>query len=163
MTGNADLLDGKRVSLLWAGPERAAEITRVHAKVFLPAWDEASILKILDHPAATSFVATLGGPTDVIGFIIGQIAADESEILTIGVDPERQRHGVGKLLVQGLMRAVQRAEVRRMFLDVATDNMPALTLYSKMGFVPAGVRTAYYQRPGAPPVDAVTMARTVTI
>jgi hypothetical protein len=30
MTGNDDLLDGKRVSLLWAGPERAADIARVH-------------------------------------------------------------------------------------------------------------------------------------
>ena len=45
----------------------------------------------------------------LIGFIIGQFAADESEILTIGVAPEFQRHGVGKMLVEGLVRAVQRA------------------------------------------------------
>ncbi len=163
MTAAANLIDGKRVSLLWAGPERAGSIAAVHAKLFNPPWDEANVRGLLDHPAATSFVATLGSPNDVVGFIIGQIAADESEILTIGVAPECQRHGVGKMLVEGLVRAVQRAEVRRMFLDVATDNAAALHLYSKMGFTPSGVRKGYYARPGAAAVDAVTMARTLTI
>lgn len=163
MTGNTDVWGGKRVSLLWAGPERAAAIAGVHAKLFNPAWDEANVRALLDHPAATSFIATLGSPNDVIGFIIGQFAADESEILTIGVAPEYQRYGVGKMLVEGLARAVQRAEVRRMFLDVATDNTAALHLYSKLGFSPSGVRKGYYVRPGSAAVDAVTMARTLTI
>jgi ribosomal-protein-alanine N-acetyltransferase len=163
MSGNSDVWEGKRVSLLWAGPERAAAIAGVHAKLFNPAWDEANVRGLLDHPAATSFIATLGSPNDVIGFIIGQFAADESEILTIGVAPDFQRHGVGKMLVEGLVRAVQRAEVRRMFLDVATDNTAALHLYSKMGFTPSGVRKDYYIRAGSAPVDAVTMSRTLTI
>ncbi len=162
MTAAAREIDGKRVSLLWAGPERASGIAAVHAKLFNPPWDEANVRGLLDHPAATSFVATLGSPNDVIGFIIGQIAADESEILSIGVDPAHQKHGVGRLLVEGLVRAVQRAEVRRMYLDVATDNTAALHLYSKTGFTPAGVRKGYYARPGATAVDAVTMARALT-
>lgn len=162
MTGSAGIIDGKRVSLLWAGSDRAADISRIHAKIFTPAWDEKAVHGLLDHPAATAFVATLAVPSDVIGFIIGQIAADESEILTIGVDPAHRRHGVGKLLVEGLLRAVARAEVRRVFLEVATDNAAALHLYSKIGFVPSGVRKDYYARPGSPPVDAVTMARNLT-
>jgi hypothetical protein len=32
-----------------------------------------------------------------------------------------------------------------------------------MGFTPSGVRKGYYARPGAAAVDAVTMARTLTI
>jgi ribosomal-protein-alanine N-acetyltransferase len=162
MTSSANIIDGKRVSLLWAGPERAADIAALHAKIFSPAWDTKAVHGLLDHPAATAFVATLAVPSEVIGFIIGQIAADESEILTIGVDPAHRKRGVGKLLVEGLVRAVGRAEVRRVFLEVATDNSAALHLYSKMGFVPAGVRKGYYTRPGSPPVDAVTMARTLT-
>jgi ribosomal-protein-alanine N-acetyltransferase len=155
-------IDGKRVSLLWAGPDRAPDIAQVHAKLFTPAWDEKALHALLDHPAATSFVATLATPSQVIGFIIGQIAADESEILTIGVDPAHQKRGIGKLLVEGLLRAVRRAEVRRVFLEVATDNSAALNLYSKQGFVPSGVRKAYYARPGKEAIDAVTMARNLT-
>jgi ribosomal-protein-alanine N-acetyltransferase len=159
----AGVIDGKRVSLLWAGPERASGIADLHAKLFSEAWDTESVRKLLDHPAATSFVATLGDPNDIIGFIIGQIAADESEILTVGVVPAHQKRGIGKLLVEGLMRAVQRAEVRRMYLEVATDNAAALQMYSKLGFSPSGVRKGYYARPGAASVDAVTMSRAIAI
>ncbi|MGE5267379.1 MAG: GNAT family N-acetyltransferase [Deltaproteobacteria bacterium] len=162
MTSSVNMIDGKRVSLLWAGPERAADIAGLHAKMFYPPWDAKAVHGLLDHPASTAFVATLAVPSEVIGFIIGHIAADESEILTFGVDPAHRKHGVGKLLAEGLLRAVGRAEVRRVFLEVATDNSAALHLYSKLGFVPAGVRKAYYTRPGSAPVDAVTMARTLT-
>jgi ribosomal-protein-alanine N-acetyltransferase len=163
VTGGVQVLDGKRVSLLWAGPERAADIARLHGALFDPPWDEASVRRTLDHPAATSFVATLGGPGEVIGFIIGQIAADEAEILSIGVDPARQRHGVGALLLGGLTRAVQRAEVQRLFLEVAADNAAALALYTRCGFAPTGRRKDYYARPGSTAVDAVTMARPLTM
>ena len=163
MTGGTHVLDGKRVSLLWAGPERAADIARLHGVLFDPAWDEASVRRALDHPAATSFVATLGGPSEVIGFIIGQIAADEAEILSIGVDPTRQRHGVGALLLAGLARAVQRAEVRRLYLEVAADNAAALALYTRGGFTATGLRKGYYARLGGTAVDAVTMARPLAI
>jgi ribosomal-protein-alanine N-acetyltransferase len=163
MTGGTQVLDGKRVSLLWAGPERAGDIARLHGVLFNPAWDEASVRRTLDHPAATSFVATLGGPSEVIGFIIGQIAADEAEILSIGVEPTRQRHGVGALLLTGLARAVQRAEVRRLFLEVAADNGAALALYTRGGFTATGLRKGYYARPGGTAVDAVTMSRPLAI
>jgi len=163
MSGPALIVDGKRVSLLWAGPERAADIAVLHTRLFDPAWDEASIRRLLDHPASTSFVATLGAPTDVIGFVIGQIAADEAEILSLGVEQDRQRLGVGRLLVEGLARAVRRAEVRRVFLEVAADNSAALALYGSMGFEPNGRRKGYYARPGAAAVDAVTMSRTTAI
>jgi [ribosomal protein S18]-alanine N-acetyltransferase len=41
---------------------------------------------------------------------------------------------------------------------VAADNIPALVLYKKLGFQEAGRRKAYYQRPGAPSEDALTLA-----
>jgi ribosomal-protein-alanine N-acetyltransferase len=163
MTGASEKLDGKRLSLLWAGPERAAAIAGLHAGLFDPPWSESGVRDMLDHPAATSFVATLGGPADVVGFIIGQIAADESEILSIGVHPEHQKRGVGRLLVEGLIRAVKRAEIHRIYLDVATDNAAALNFYSKLKFTPSGVRKGYYVRSGAPAVDAVIMSLVIPV
>lgn len=162
MSGTAGGLDGKHVSLLWAGPDRAADIARLHVRLFEPSWDEGSIRRLLDHPASTAFVATLEKPDHVVGFVLGQIAADESEILSIGVDPGCQRSGLGERLVSSLMRAVARAEVRRIYLEVASDNDAALRLYAKSGFERTGRRAGYYARPGGPPADAVTMARTLT-
>lgn len=148
----------KHVSLLWAAPERAEEIAALHARIFDPAWDADSIKALLEHPAATSLVAVAGDPKAAVGFIIGQLAADEAEILSIGVSPNWQRSGLGTRLLEGLARAARRGEAKRIFLEVAEDNGPAIALYRKLGFSEIGRRKRYYERPGSQPVDALMLA-----
>jgi [ribosomal protein S18]-alanine N-acetyltransferase len=152
-------LDPKYVSLLWAGPEQAAEIARLHGLLFSPSWSEESVQTLLDHPGSTAFIAVLGGPPkETVGFVMAQLAADEAEILSIGVAPDWQRKGLGRRLVDGAARAVQRAEAKKLFLEVAADNDAALNLYTRAGFLGTGLRRGYYERPGSEPVDAVTFA-----
>lgn len=146
------------VSLLWAAPERAAEVAQLHAELFNPAWTEDAILKLLEHPAAAALVAVVGMQREPAGFILGQLAGDEAEILSVGVAPRFQRRGLGKSLIEGLVRAAQRAEVRRLFLEVGVDNKAALRLYDKLHFRRVGIRPKYYQRRGEPPVDALVLA-----
>ena len=150
----------KHVSLLWAAPERAAEIAALHARLFNPAWDEAAIASLLEHPASTSLVAVAGtGDTKVIvGFVIGQLAADEAEILSVGTAPDWQRSGLGKMLIEGLIRATKRGEANRLFLEVAEDNVAAQALYASLGFSEAGRRKRYYERADGPAVDALVLA-----
>ena len=152
-------VDPKYISLLWAGPDQAAEIERLHGQLFSPAWSEESVFAMLDHPASTAFLAVYSGPPRTsIGFVLAQLAADEAEILSIGVLPDWQRQGIGRRLVDGVARAVQRAEAKSLYLEVAADNDAALSLYSRAGFLGTGLRRGYYERPGSAPVDAVTLA-----
>jgi [ribosomal protein S18]-alanine N-acetyltransferase len=148
----------KHVSLLWAAPERAAEIAALHKRLFSPAWDEAAVNALLEHPAATSLIAVAGDPKTVSGFVIGQLAADEAEILSIGVAPDWQHAGLGKMLVQGLIRAVKRGEAKRLFLEVAEDNAAANALYKSLGFTESGRRKRYYERADGTAVDAIVLA-----
>jgi ribosomal-protein-alanine N-acetyltransferase len=154
-------MDPKYVSLLWAGPDQAGAIAALHTQLFDPPWDEAGIRALLDHPASTAFVAMIGNPKTAVGFVMGQLAADEAEILSIGVAKEWQRKGIGRRLVDGLARAVARAEVKRVFLEVAADNAAALALYRRLGFAEQGRRTGYYARKGGPAVDALKLALNV--
>jgi ribosomal-protein-alanine N-acetyltransferase len=151
-------IDPKYVSLLWAGPERAAEIAALHAQLFEPPWDEPAILALLDHPAATSLVALVGQPKVAVGFVLGQIAADEAEILSVGVAKEWQQKGLGHRLIEGFARAVMRADAKRLFLEVAADNVPALMLYRGLGFTNTGCREGYYARGNGSAVDALNLA-----
>jgi [ribosomal protein S18]-alanine N-acetyltransferase len=150
-------LDPKYVSLLWAGPDQAGAIAGLHTQLFNPPWDEAGIRTLLDHPASTAFVAMIGNPKSAVGFVMGQIAADEAEILSIGVAEPWQRKGIGRRLVDGLARAVKKAEGRSIFLEVAADNPAALGLYRRLGFQEAGRRKDYYARPGGKSVDAMRL------
>ena len=136
-------LDPRNLSLLWASPERVPDIAALHVRLFDPPWDEDSIGRLIEHPAAAAFVAQVREPKAVAGFVIGQIAADQAEILSIGVAPEWQRRGIARQMVEGL------------FLEVAADNTAALRLYEGLGFAVAARRKGYYDRPGGAPVDAL--------
>ena len=151
-------IDYKHVSILWAASEHAEELTKLHAGLFETPWDAAAFANLLNHPGSTAFLARIGTPPQTVGFVLGQLAADEAEILTLGVGKDSQRHGIGRRLVEALARAAKKAEARRLYLEVAADNIPALVLYKKLGFQEAGRRKAYYQRPGAPSEDALTLA-----
>ena len=158
MPSTAIPLDPKNLSLLWASPERADEIAALHASLFSPAWDAESIVRLIEHPASSSFIAQIREPRALAGFVIGRIAADEAEILSIGVAPEWQRRGIGRHMAEGLVRAARRAEVKRLFLEVAADNDAAIALYGGLGFKIVGARKAYYQRAVGTNVDAVILA-----
>lgn len=85
---------------------------------------------------------------------LGRIPPFEYEIHTIGVDPAHQRHGIGRgLMTELLGHAGADATV---YLEVRTDNEPAIALYRSLGFVTVGLRKRYYRASGA---DAYTMRR----
>lgn len=153
--------DIKQVSMLWALPDHATDIAGLHAGLFDPAWDQAAVARLLEHPGSTALVANTGFPKVMVGFVMGQIAADEAEVLSIGVAPEWQRHGLGSRLIEGLARAAARAGSKRLFLEVADDNAGAKGLYGKLGFTEVGRRAKYYERKGGAAVDAVTLAKSL--
>lgn len=154
-------IDYRHVSILWAAPEHAAELAALHASLFEAPWDAAAFASLLSHPGSTAFLARVGAPPQTVGFILGQLAADEAEILSLGVGKGSQRHGIGRRLVEALGRAAKRAEAKRLFLEVAADNAAALALYGKLGFAEVGRRKGYYERTGGPAQDALTLALTL--
>ena len=155
MTG---AIDYRHISILWASPEHAAELAQLHAGLFEKAWDADSFSALLRDPGSTSFLARVGQPQQTAGFIVSQLAADEAEILTIGVCKDSQRHGIARRLVEALARAAKKAEVRRLFLEVGQSNAAALALYKGLGFQQVGQRKGYYEHAGAPAEDALVLA-----
>lgn len=152
-------IDPKYVSLKIADPDHAAEISALHMKLFNPPWDEAGVLPLLTAPASIGFVARVGIPPTTVGFVIGQVAADMAEIISIGVAADWQKRGVGAIVFGAFVRAVTRAGAKRLFLDVAADNAAALALYTAMGCAEVGRRKGYYVRHEAPAVDAIVMSK----
>jgi putative acetyltransferase len=75
------------------------------------------------------------------------------------VRDDRQRRGVATALMQAAIDLADRwLNYRRLELTVYTDNIAALQLYRKFGFVIEGTCRAYAFRDGAY-VDAYMMAR----
>lgn len=87
---------------------------------------------------------------------LGRKPPFEYEVHTIGVDPAYQGRGIGRRLLEELLKFADGGVV---YLEVRTDNEPAIALYRSVGFEQIGVRKRYYRVSGA---DAYTMRREVT-
>lgn len=84
---------------------------------------------------------------------LGRSKPYEYEIHTIGVDPDYQGRGIGRRLVAELLEIASGGAI---YLEVRTDNVPAIKLYESFGFINVGLRKRYYRASGA---DAYTMKR----
>jgi [ribosomal protein S18]-alanine N-acetyltransferase len=84
---------------------------------------------------------------------LGRTPPFEYEVHTIGVDPAYQGQGIGRRLLEELLRFADGGVV---YLEVRTDNEVAIGLYRSMGFRQIGLRRRYYRVSGA---DAYTMRR----
>ena len=80
----------------------------------------------------------------------------EAWIQNVGVRRDRQRHGIGRALLEALLAEAHRHGVRHVLLEVAVDNAPAQKLYARYGFEPVGIRRGYYQPSNT---DALVMRR----
>lgn len=115
----------------------------LHARCFEHAWDVQSFAQLLTAGAA----ALVANENEVrCGFILSRVAADEAEILSLGVVPENRGHGLGKRLVMAAAEAAREHGARTMFLEVSEANVPARRLYEGLGFAETARRREYYGR-----------------
>ena len=114
-------------------------------------WSEAQILAEIFLPCAVTKVAYDGGL--LVGYAIFHVIADEAELLSIAVDPTRQREGIAKAIYAETLSELKSREVQTLFLEVRVRNIGAQQFYQSLGFVETYRRKRYY----ADGEDAVIM------
>ncbi len=139
-----------------AGPAHAGVIAALHGACFETPWDERAVADILAMPGAGGLLA--GFDADNPGaFVLYRRAADEGEIISIGVIPEGRRKGLARALLGAMLGRLGEQGVARLFLEVDEHNAAARAFYEKAGFTAAGRRAGYYGR-GKDKSDAVVYA-----
>jgi ribosomal-protein-alanine N-acetyltransferase len=121
----------------------------LHAQAFAEerAWSAPEIATLLGVPGTFTLVHAVGG------MAMARVVADEADILTVCVWPPARRQGVGAALVRACCAEALARGAKRIFLEVAADNAPAVGLYGTLGFARAGTRRSYY----GPGSDAIVM------
>lgn len=100
---------------------------------------EASQWPVGDYSNFNTLIAlTDSGPAGFCAW--RQTAADEAELLNIGVAPEARRQGIAAALLDALCKAA----TGDIFLEVAEPNAAAIALYCKHGWTPVATRKGYY-------------------
>lgn len=86
----------------------------------------------------------IGDDCRLIGFTVVSRVLDEAELQLIAVSPERQRQGLGRLLLSTLLEELHRDGVARLLLEVRAGNSGAQALYEDGGGEVVGRRKGYY-------------------
>jgi ribosomal-protein-alanine N-acetyltransferase len=115
----------------------------LHAACFPASWDEGAFAQFLGAPGCLVLLAA-PGDAPPHGLLVARIAADEAELITLGVVPARRRQGLARALLRAAMTALRHAGARRLFLEVEDGNAAALVLYRSLGAAPVGRRPRYY-------------------
>ena len=78
------------------------------------------------------------------GYALGSIICGEAELYRIAVSDKFRRRGLGEKLLSRFTEKCTEREGEKIFLEVRSRNIPAITLYKKAGFEEISVRKGYY-------------------
>jgi [ribosomal protein S18]-alanine N-acetyltransferase len=116
------------------------------------AWSDTQCFGVLGVPGSTLLI---GGDDVVQGFALSRVILDECELMLLAVDPAMQGEGLGRELLNEVIRQAHSAGAKSLFLEMRSGNS-ALRLYTSAGFVEVGRRPNYYRGSNGETFDAVT-------
>lgn len=71
----------------------------------------------------------------------------EAEVTNVAVAPEYRNAGIGRVIMDELLRVARVERIERIVLEVRMSNAPAIHLYESIGFAKIGVRKGFYDFP----------------
>ena len=82
--------------------------------------------------------------SEIVGFAGVKIVDDQADIMNIVVKKSCRKKGIGFILLNELINICTNLNVSSIFLEVNENNLPAISLYKKIGFEQVGYRKNYY-------------------
>ena len=121
------------------------EVATIENDCFSHPWSRRSLESELQNETSRFLVAVEDGR--VIGYIGMSAVIDEGYLFNVAVDRQYRKKGVGSALVRELVTFCQKRNYAFLTLEVRESNAPAISLYSRFGFVRVGERKNYYSKP----------------
>jgi len=112
----------------------------------------AAYLDVYDFNLDDSLVAVEG--EQILGLGMLGARANRAWITRLGVLPVRRRRGTGEAIMRGLLAAARRARAGRVILEVIKGNVPAYTLFHKLGFVDTRELLVLRRPPAQPALES---------
>ena len=129
--------------------------TRVDYMVPMP-MNEARLreyINIYDVSLEHSLVAQQDG--QMLGVAMLGLREDRAWITRLGVIPNTRRGGVGQALCEGLLQQAENLGIHFQMLEVIKNNVPAHSLFLKLGFYEVGELLVLRRSPVIPPLEPV--------
>ena len=119
----------------------AGEIFKIEQNVFKDYWSLKSI-KSEFLKSRHSFISVLEIENNIVGYIFQRIIYNQSHIINLAIDIPFQHRGYGKFLLKNILE--KNSQDTDVFLEVKEANLPAIKLYSDLGFEEIEKKDRYY-------------------
>jgi [ribosomal protein S18]-alanine N-acetyltransferase len=140
-----------------------AAMALLHADDFARPWSDAEFEALLVQEPVFGYavrpVRKSKGKPPIEGFVLARLAAGEAEILTIVVSRTYRRYGLGRMMMDAVLRRLYSERAEALFLEVDETNIAALGLYRRLGFHDVGRREGYYSSREGRRTSALVMRR----
>jgi ribosomal-protein-alanine N-acetyltransferase len=127
--------------------EDLPEVLEIERRSFPQPWTPGLFLHELKVPfSRTTLIRSSNGTRATMAYVCRWLVGDEAHILNLAVHPDHRGRGLGRRLVESVVREAEAAGARVVTLEVRRENGPARSLYRNLGFVDTGLRRNYYGR-----------------
>ena len=121
------------------------EIKDILEKDFDDFWKVNTLKEELLSNYSYFITIKLDKTNEIIGFAGFKKTLDTADIMNIVVRKDFRNKKIGKKLLSTLIKKAKEQDIKTIFLEVNSKNLPALKLYENIGFKKIGVRKNYYK------------------
>lgn len=120
----------------------AEKIYMLEKECFSDSWSLSTLEAQLSAEQAVWFIYEEDNKP--VGYALGTEVCGEAELYRIAVLSSRRRKGLGELVINEFLGKCRDRNAEKVFLEVRSRNIPAISLYKKSGFEEISVRKGYY-------------------
>lgn len=126
------------------------DVYEIEKICFSSPWSREDLEKQIDIDTSYFLVAEVDGKA--VGYMGLQIFSGEGYVTNVAVLPEYRHQGIAAALIEKQLEN----PMDFITLEVRQSNIPAINLYTKMGFESVGIRPNFYSNPTE---NAIIMTR----
>jgi ribosomal-protein-alanine N-acetyltransferase len=147
----------ERIAVRAATTPDVAEVVALERACYGDPWPTTAFVSLPTNPQV--FFAVARQPDGrLAGYVVGWYVLDEGELANLAVAPDLRSRGIGRLLLDAMLKDAAARGTKQLYLEVRESNAAARQLYSARGFEEVGRRTRYYRKPAE---DALILRRTL--
>ena len=122
-----------------------AEVLEIEKTLFpIDAWSEELFLSELAEVSISRDVSVAVLDSQIVGYASFRYVGKQGDVNTVAVASDQQGKGIGTALMDWLESQAVLRNVREIFLDVRSDNEPAIKMYAARGYERIDIRRNYY-------------------
>ena len=140
-----NLFQGKEipVQVRWLVRRDFSQVQAIEKMCFEFPWTSEEFLQCLHQPNCLGMVAQ--HEERVVGFVVYEMPKNRILITNIAVDPEFQRHGIARQMIQKIVSKMIYQQRHKVAIAIRETNLPALLCFRALGFRAATVLKNFYE------------------